>query len=415
MSIYLLTPEPWKADDQIKAIEAKLLTMVPELRKIERIQDISAEIGSKSDGKITVIFVSPTLPRSSIDNFINIARRYRDRAFFILISNEISGDDYKRLIRSGGADWVAANGSLQEIAELTHKQKLSYHSAQAKEAYVKPTVISFLPCMGGVGNTTVALEVALRIKLAKATRFWKVCYIDLDFQTSHVCDYLDTEARFQIHDILDRPERLDQQLFELFVTHHACGLDIFAAPRSKLDPCQIDETVLDPFLEMILEKYDFIVLDLPVPWFSWTGPTLENSDAIIMTGINTIPCLRQAKATLDAVVNRKVSPSQIAIVMNRITHRLFGGMERRKHVESVFPNEQIFYIGEHRDAVDRVNTGTPAALGADHAKDFARLAAFCTNLRQTPRGEKLPYEQPKNRVRLLGGSEVSLKDRRVEQ
>ena len=350
MPIYLLTPEPWKADDQIKAIEAKLLTVVPELRKIEKIQDISAEIGSKSDGKIIVIFVSPTLPRSGIDNFINIASRYRDRAFFILISNEISGDDYKRLIRSGGADWVAADGTLQEIAELTYKQKLSYHTAQAKEYDVKPTVISFLPCMGGVGNTTVALEVALRIKLAKATRSWKVCYIDLDFQTSHVCDYLDTEARFQIHDILDRPERLDEQLFELFVTRHACGLDIFAAPRSKLDPCQIDETVLDPFLDMILEKYDFIVLDLPVPWFSWTGPTLENSDAIIMTGINTIPCLRQAKATLDAVVNRKVTSSHIAIVMNRITHRLLGGIERRKHVESVFPNEQIFYIGEHRDA-----------------------------------------------------------------
>src|SRR6516225_10337367 len=168
MTIYLLTAEPWRADDQINAIEAKLLAMIPELRQIEKIQDISAEIGSKSDGKIIVIFVSPTLPRSGIDNFINIASRYRDRAFFILISNEISGDDYKRLIRSGGADWVAADGTLQEIAELTYKQKLSYHTAQAKEADVKPTVISFLPCMGGVGNTTVALDVALRIKLAKA-------------------------------------------------------------------------------------------------------------------------------------------------------------------------------------------------------------------------------------------------------
>src|SRR6516165_8913827 len=128
MSIYLLTAEPWKADDQIKAIEAKLLTVVPELRKIEKIQDISAEIGSKSDGKIIVIFVSPTLPRSGIDNFINIASRYRDRAFFILISNEISGDDYKRLIRSGGADWIAAKGSLQEITELIYKQRLSNYA-----------------------------------------------------------------------------------------------------------------------------------------------------------------------------------------------------------------------------------------------------------------------------------------------
>src|SRR5689334_6461854 len=126
MTIYLLTAEPWKADEQIKTIEAKLLTMIPELRTIEKIQDISTEIGNKFEEKIVVIFVSPTLPRSGIDNLINIANRYRDRVFFILISKEISGDDYKRLVRSGGADWVAAGGTLQEIPDLIYKQNLPH-------------------------------------------------------------------------------------------------------------------------------------------------------------------------------------------------------------------------------------------------------------------------------------------------
>jgi pilus assembly protein CpaE len=386
MAIYLLTAEPWKADDQTKAIEAKLLTILPELHKIERIQDISAEISRESDAKIVVIFVSPTLPQSGIDNLINIAGRYRDRVFFILVSNEISGDDYKRLIRSGGADWIAAHGTLQDVPELVHRQNLPADSVPAP-AGIKPTVISFLPCMGGVGNTTIALEVALRVKLAKATRSLKVCYIDFDFQTSHVCDYIDIDARFQINEILDRPERLDEQLFGLFVSHHSSGLDIFAAPRSKLDPCEIDAAVLDPFLDMILKKYNYLVIDLPVPWFSWTGPTLESSDTIIMTAINTIPCLRQAKATLDAIVNIKGASSQVAIAMNRVTKGLVGGIERRKHVVSVFPNEKIFYIYEHRDAVDSVNTGTPPALSGAHAKDFAELTSFCTTVRQTVRRE----------------------------
>ena len=384
MTIYLLTSESSKKNDQIGAIEAKLLTIIPELRKIEKIEDIAAEIGGKPDTKIVVIYVSPTLPGSGIDNIINIASRYRHRVFFILVSNEISGADYKRLIRSGGADWVPARGSLQEIPELIYKQNLP---ASAPQTDIKPTIISFLPCMGGVGNTTIALEVALRIKLAKATRSWKTCYIDLDFQTSHVCDYLDIDARFQIHDILERPERLDEQLFDIFVSHHACGLDVFAAPRSKLDPCEIDAAVLDPFLDMIFEKYNYIVLDLPVSWFSWTVPTLESSDAIILTGINTIPCLRQMKATLDTVVKTKVSSSQVAIVMNRVRHRVLGGIEKRAHVESVFPHENIFYVGEHADAVDRVNTGTPAALGGGHVKDFAKLVSFCTSLRQIARRE----------------------------
>jgi pilus assembly protein CpaE len=318
-----------------------------------------------------------------MDNFINVAGRYRDRIFFILVSDEISGDNYKRLVRSGGGDWVSAQGSFQEIPELIYKQSLL--SSGAPQIDTKATIISFLPCMGGVGNTTIALEIALRIKLAKATRSLKICYIDLDFQTSHVCDYMDIDARFQINDILDRPERLDEQLFGLFVSHHECGLDVFAAPRSKLDPCEIDEAVLDPFVEMVLQKYNYIIFDLPVSWFSWTIPILESSDAIVLTGINTIPCLRQMRATLDEVVKTKVSSSQIVIAINRVKRRLLRTIDRRGHVESVFPNENIYYIYERPDAVDRVNTGTPAALAGADVKDYAKLVSFCAGLRQPAR------------------------------
>jgi pilus assembly protein CpaE len=379
MTLYLLTSDPAGKKDQVEAIEGKLISIIPELRKIEKIEDVAAEISSGTDTKIVVIFVAPNLPGSGIDKIINIANSYRHRVFFILISNEISGADYKRLVRSGGADWVAAAGSLQEVPELIYKQNLP--AVASTQSNAKPTVVSFLPCMGGVGNTTIALEVALQIKLAKATRLWKSCYVDLDFQTSHVCDYLDIEARLQIQEIVDRPERLDDQLFELFVSHHSSGLDVFAAPRSKLDPCEVDVEVLDPLLEMILAKYDYIILDLPVAWFSWMIPTLENSDAVVVTGINTIPCLRQMKTTLDAVVKAKVSSAQVAIVMNRVTRRLVGGIERGAHVTGVFPNENIFYVNEDPRAVDRVNTGTPAALGGSRMKDFAKLASFCGTLR----------------------------------
>jgi pilus assembly protein CpaE len=379
MTIYLLTSEPSEKNDRIEKIEAKLSNVIPDLRKIEKIEDIAAEMRGKPDTKIVVIYVSPTLAGSAMDNFINVAGRYRDRIFFILVSDAISGDDYKRLVRSGGADWVAANGSFQEISELIYKQ--TSPPDRVPQPDIKSTIVSFLPCMGGVGNTTIALEIALRIKLAKTTRSWKTCYIDLDVQTSHVCDYLDIDPRFQISDIIEHPERLDDQLFGLFVSHHASGLDVFAAPRSKIDPCEIDAAVLDPFLEMVLEKYNYVIFDLPVSWFSWTIPILESSDAVILTGINTIPCLRQMRVTRDAVAATKVS-SGIAIVMNRVKRQLLRRIERRAHVEHVFPNENIYYIHEHPDAVERVNTGTPAALAGAHAKEYAKLVSFCTRVRQ---------------------------------
>src|SRR6516162_993862 len=102
MTIYLLTAEPPRANQQIKEIQTKLLAIMPELRTIGNLKDIAAEISGKPDTRSVVIYVSPTLPESGIENFINIASRYRQRVFFVLISNEIAGADYKRLVRSGG-------------------------------------------------------------------------------------------------------------------------------------------------------------------------------------------------------------------------------------------------------------------------------------------------------------------------
>jgi pilus assembly protein CpaE len=385
MAVFLLTSESLNNKDGAEAIEtrlleAKLLTIIPELHRIGNIEDMGGEFASRAQSKNIAIFISPSLTAGSLDDFISLISRYRHRTFFILVSTEISGADYKRLIHTGDAEWVSASGPLEEILELIDKQSVTFNAGP--QSNVKPTIISFLPCVGGVGNSTLAMEVALRIKLAKATRSWRMCYVDLDFQTSHVCDYLDIEPRFQISEIIDRPERLDEQLFGLFVSHHKCGLDVFAAPRSKLNPCKIDAAVLEPVLGMILRKYEYIVLDLPVPWFSWTVPTLESSDAIIMTGVNNVACLRQMKVTLDAVQNAKPTSSQVAIVMNRITRHLFGGVERRGHIASVLPNENVFYIEEDGRAVDRVNTGIPAALSGDREKDFATLTSFCSALRQ---------------------------------
>jgi pilus assembly protein CpaE len=380
MMIYLLTSDPSQNKEQIEGIEKKLKSLVPEIRKIAKIEDIGPEINTSGETKTVVLFVWPDLPSSGIDRIINVAGRYRHSVFFILVSNEISGADYKRLIRSGGADWVAAKGALQEIPELIYKQNIPKEAPS--QPAMRPTIVSFLPSVGGVGNTTIALEVALSIKLGKATRSWRVCYVDLDFQTSHVCDYLDIEARLQIGELVDHPERLDKQLFELFVSHHTCGLDVLATPRSKVDPCEIDVAVLDPLLEMILERYDYIILDMPVTWFRWTVPTLENSSAIVLTGVNTIPCLRQMKMTLDEVVKVKAASTNVAIAINRVTHNLLGGVQRRGHIEQVFPNEAVFYIEDDSSIIDRVNSGTPAALGGGHSKKFAKIAAFCSALRQ---------------------------------
>jgi pilus assembly protein CpaE len=358
-----------------KLVVKKIRSAIPDLQAISSLDEVPQENETARLGRIVII-----APFATIEGIEKLANQFHHRFFFVLVSKEISASDYKRLIRLGSADWISADAPVQEVVETISRQKSS--QSEVGSSAKKPTVLSFLPSAGGVGNTTIALEVALHHKLAKPSRSQRACYVDLDFQTSHVCDFLDLEPRFQIQEILDRPERLDQQLFELFANHHSSGLDIFATPRSQLDLCSVNLSSLDLFLGMISRNYDFIVIDLPVTWLRWTVPVLVNSEAIIVTGFNTIPGLRQLKNTVEAAMGVKRAETEISVVVNRVTHNLFGKIERRSHADRVLAGQKLFFLREDPDTVNRLNTGTSAAQSGSgrSVKDFATIAAYCSGL-----------------------------------
>src|SRR5262249_7888351 len=147
-----------------------------------------------------------------------------DRGFFILISEDIAASDYKRLVRTGGADWVSAAAVPQEVLDIMSRQRSGIDARPASRG--EPVVVCFAPSAGGVGNTTLTVEVASYLKSSKPTKHREICIVDLDFQSSHVCDHLDIEPRLQIQEISSSPERLDEQLFDIFVSRHASGLHV---------------------------------------------------------------------------------------------------------------------------------------------------------------------------------------------
>jgi len=383
MSVYFLSSQPYSS--AVVAVERKVRGVLSDLKTIETLDEVGQHISSSSAGKIVVVFAAPKLDSTNIDNLIAIASQHNERVFFILISDEISASDYKRLVRTQGADWVSTNGEAQEVLDIIAAHDLTA-SPVSEGGHRRPVIVSFVPGAGGVGNTTIAIEVGACLKSQKASRSRNVCYVDLDFQSSHACDHLDIEPRLQIQEIADHPERLDAQLFSVFVSRHASGLDVIASPRTKSDICDIAIGALDALFEMIAHRYNVVLVDLPVTWFSWTAPVIANSDAAVITGINTIPCLRQVAETLEAVRSAKRETAELAVAINRCKRGLFGGFARRQHVEAVLGGQKLFYIGEDSAALDSVNTGQPmvsSAVGRKTKAELLALALFCAELRSS--------------------------------
>jgi pilus assembly protein CpaE len=231
-----------------------------------------------------------------------------------------------------------------------------------------------------VGNTTLALETAVQLKLAKKTRHWRICLLDLDVQTSHVCDYLDIEPRLKMEEIAKDPDRLDDQLFDLFVSSHSSRLDVLAGPRQRGATMNINIAALDALFRVISKRYDLLIIDLPPLWFEWTPQVLSVCDLAVVTGLNTVPGLRQISATLEAVRSIESPPKRVVVGLSRCQASLFGRIARRHHVKRVLGPEDVIYVREDPGAAAHgVNTGIPLAVASRSSrisKDIRALANF---------------------------------------
>ena len=399
MAIYLL-----RGNAELRArsaIESELPAAIPGLVEVSSLKRVF-EGSSKPNGRdpTIVLVTAPSEDHGYFDRLVDVAAQYRHEVFLILITDEISGSDYKRLMRTGAADWASAKSGVREVTDIIERrrqQALTPDGTQVRTGSGRrPVTISFIPSAGGVGNSTLVLEAASYLKKDKKTQQRKICVVDLDFQTSHLCDYLDSEPRLQIEEFSSAPERLDEHLFEIFTTHHGSGIDVLAAPRSKFSSDRLNVDALDSLFNMITRRYDLVLIDHPLTWFSWTPQVIAASDAAVITGINTIPGLRRISEALAQVRSSGTPSLKVAVALNRCERTLIGMIARRKHVERVLRDERVFYVSERPEAVESVNMGIPIMLGSSAAKlqnELAPLGEFCadvTSIRQVSSERTLP-------------------------
>jgi pilus assembly protein CpaE len=366
------------------AAEKRLRAAVPDLASVATIADLAARLAQPDDGPAFVLLLASLRDRASVDTIIDFVTLHGGRAFFIVIGEEMSASDYKALVRTRRADWVSADADPREVIDIMARTRRAAEVAPAASGTgARAAAVAFAASAGGVGNATLAVETAVRLKTDKATRQRNVCIVDLDFQGSHVCDHLDIEPRLQIAEISANPERLDAQLFEIFASRHASGVHVFAAPRTRFDACTLNIAALDRLLDMMAARYDLILADLPPAWLGWTPQIIAACNGVVVTGLNTIPGLRRAAETL-AAVRQGASPSaQIAVAINRCQRALIGGVARRQHVDSVLAGEKVLYVGEEPALIDSVNAGTPAVAGSPSrhwAKEIGLIARFCADV-----------------------------------
>ena len=316
---------------------------------------LAAESGKLNAADAAVIIVD--IDASQPEEFVALQRfatQLGGNPPLIAITQSLDAAVARKLIQVRVSDFLVKPVEPIELVRACARAAQGAHGggSEAMEAQI----YTFLPAAGGVGVTTLAIQTALLLQGGKAGSA-SVCLVDLDFQHGAVADYLDIEPRLDLNEIEPRPERLDRQLLEVMLSRHSTGLQVIAAPSRPAEMRSFDPLVVTRLLDLVSANFDYVVIDMPRTWFSWTDDVLLGSNRLHIVSEMTVPGLKLAKNLLSSIRERLGEGCRPQVIVNRFEQRIFTPGLKLADIEKAFGPAFAGMIPNNyrvvREAIDR--------------------------------------------------------------
>ena len=295
---------------------------------------LAAESGklNAADAAVIIVDIDATQPEEFVA-LQRFAAQLGGNPPLIAITQSLDATVARKIVQVRVSDFLVKPVEPIELVRACARAAQSAHGggSEAMEAQI----YTFLPAAGGVGVTTLAIQTALLLQGGKAGSA-SVCLVDLDFQHGAVADYLDIEPRLDLNEIEPRPERLDRQLLEVMLSRHSSGLQVIAAPSRPAEMRSFDPLVVTRLLDLVSANFDYVVIDMPRTWFSWTDDVLLGSNRLHIVSEMTVPCLKLAKNLLSSIRERLGEGCRPQVIVNRFEQRIFTPGLKLADIEKAF-------------------------------------------------------------------------------
>ena len=246
-------------------------------------------------------------------------------------------------------------------------------------------VFAFIGAKGGVGATTVAVNVAT--SLAKSSPE-STLLIDLNMACGDAAVFLGEEPRFSVTDALENVHRLDAAFFRGLVVRSKSGLDLLGASGRPM-PGPVDAARIRAVLEFSSQTRRYTVLDVPR-----SDPAvldaLEVATQIVIVANQELATVRSA-SRMAATLRQRYGQHRLNLVLTRTDRQAEIGYEDVQRavgleVRQTFPSD-------YRLALYAMNKGRPVVMD-NHNQLSGAFKTFARELGSVP-GE---VEEPKRRT-----------------
>ncbi len=329
----------------------------------------------------------------------------------IMMSVQGEQEYIRKAMKAGARDFLVKPFSNDDLidtiksvyrADLKRRQRVAPYAQAAVQPGAAPApgmapvaqqqvlgeIITLFSTKGGVGKTTVLLNLAITVaKLSKK----KVAVVDCDLQFGDVAIMLNLQPTKTITNLVEEPPPWNAELVcEYMVKHEPSGVDVLLAPAKPEYAETVQVEHVEQALTLLKERYDYIFVDTSPMFRNIELAVLDLSSLILLIVSLELSAIKNIKLCLELLNNLNYNPEKIKLILNRGNPPM-GGIDAsdvqnglRKEVVALIPSAG-------KEVVSSLNKGTPFMLydtSSDLAVSFMKLAKMIVGDEAAGEGEE---------------------------
>ncbi len=259
-----------------------------------------------------------------------------------------------------------------QVLESTYNKSTETAASQASQGKQPGKVIAVMGARGGVGATTIGLNLAGIVAEQSGK---PVALVDIDPQEGSVALALDIEPSRGVREALERPDRIDSLFIERVMTKPTKNLSVLSVEESLQETLIINDQAADVLIKELRDKFSVVVLDIPRHLTAFSKQCLKQVDAIVLVAELTLLSLRDTIRLAD-MIREQLKMKPPIIVANRMGFSSGHEMEI-VDFEKGADSKVLYRVPFTPDVFMQVTGEIPATKHKSHAavKSIYALAA----------------------------------------
>ena len=290
-------------------------------------------------------------------------------------SGKKDADLLLKAMRTGAKEFLCQPLDESEVkGALASFQKRFQQSATLKEPIRAGQIVNVIGAKGGVGTTTVAVNLAMI--LAEKKKVGSVALVDLNTVFGEIPLFLSVKSTYHWGQISKNVGRLDSTFLLNALSKHPSGVHILPSPSYLNGHPPVTPEIMERLLTTMKKTFDFIIVDggqsLDAPGLK----AIEMADRIFIITLLSLPCLRNTNNLLKSLATVGVAQTdQVRLVINRFMKK--SDITIKEAEESV--HNKIFWSipNDYKTTMSAINRGKPLheiSPRADITKNLEGLA-----------------------------------------